>query len=419
MIFGAIADDYTGGSDLAGMLAGQNVRTLMHFGVPAAPAGSPAAAGYDAAVVCLKSRSIPAPAARAMAAEALAWLQASGARQIQFKYCSTFDSTADGNIGPVLEELLMRTGAPLAVAVPALPVNGRTQYLGHLFVNGVPLAESPMRHHPLNPMTDSNLVRHLAAQTRARVGLIALDTVRAGASAIAGAMRKLTDDGVRMALVDATEECDLESIAAAVAGEKLISGGSGLGARLPAFWRLDAALPRPAVAAAGRAAAPGSGLLMLAGSCSAATLDQLDRYQRESGPGLRIDAANLGNAANIVEQAIGILRRTGRALVYSSAPPDERMPAALSASIEQTLAAVAVESVRAAGVRRVIVAGGETSGAVVDALAVKAVEVLRVLTPGVPALATVTGEPLALVLKSGNFGGPAFFSEAAAYLEGL
>jgi uncharacterized protein YgbK (DUF1537 family) len=387
MFFGAIADDYTGGSDLAGMLAERGVRTLMHFGVPDAPLHG----SYDAAVVCLKSRSIPAAEARAMSARALEWLQAAGARQIQFKYCSTFDSTAAGNIGPVLDELLDRMNAPYSVVVPALPVNGRTQYLGHLFVNGVPLAESPMRHHPLNPMTDSNLVRHLAAQTTSRVGLIPLPIVQSGdIKAYAARL------GARMLLVDAVTESNLARIAEAFVDSPLISGGSGIAAHLPAFWHTESEFLSPP-------AIEPSGVLMLAGSCSAATLEQLARYP---GPKIRFDAAAKLDPAD-------------RTLVYSSAPPDQRLPLESAGRIEQTLASVAVDMVNKHRVRRIIVAGGETAGAVVDALGIKAVEVLRVLSPGVPALRTLGAHPIALVLKSGNFGPPDFFAEAAAYLETL
>ena len=400
MLLGAIADDYTGGSDLAGMLAERGVRTLMHFGVP----DEPLRGSYDAAVVCLKSRSIAAAEAREMSARALAWLQSAGARQIQFKYCSTFDSTAAGNIGPVLDELLTRLNVPLSFVVPALPVNGRTQYLGHLFVNGVPLAESPMRHHPLNPMIDSNLVRHLAAQTSSHVGLIPLPVVQRNAAAIRQLTAQLTHEGVRMALVDAVSESDLANIAEASVDSPLISGGSGIAAHLPAFWRLEAAVPAPA----SLAPASAGGVLMIAGSCSAATLDQIERY---GGAAIHFEAA--------AGQTAGILERTGRALVYSSAPPDRRLPAATAGVIEQTLASLAVDMVNNHGVRRLIVAGGETAGAVVDALGIKAVEVLRVLSPGVPALKTLGAHPLALVLKSGNFGTPDFFAEAAAYLESL
>ncbi len=400
MLLGAIADDYTGGSDLAGMLAERGVRTLMHFGVP----DKPLIGSYDAAVVCLKSRSIAAAEARAVSARALAWLQSAGARQIQFKYCSTFDSTAAGNIGPVLDELLTRLNVPLSVVVPALPVNGRTQYLGHLFVNGVPLAESPMRHHPLNPMTDSNLVRHLAAQTPSRVGLIPLPVVQSGAAAIRRLTAQLTRDGVRMALVDTVSEPDLATIAEAIVDSPLISGGSGIAAHLPAFWRLESAVPAPASLATTSA----GGVLMIAGSCSAATLEQLQRY---GGAAIHFEVA--------AERTAGILERTGRALVYSSAPPERRLPAASAGAIEQALARLAIDMVDNHGVRRLIVAGGETAGAVVDALGVKAVEVLRVLSPGVPALKTLGARPLALVLKSGNFGTPDFFAEAAAYLESL
>lgn len=403
MLFGAIADDYTGGSDLAGMLAERGVRTLMHFGVPDAPLPG----RYDAAVVCLKSRSIPAAEARAMSARALAWLQAAGARQIQFKYCSTFDSTAAGNIGPVLDELLERLEVPLAVAVPALPINGRTQYLGHLFVNGVPLAESPMRQHPLNPMTDSNLVRHLAAQTASRVGLIPLGVVQSGATAIQARAAQLTAEGIRMALVDAVSDADLAHIAGAVTAMPLISGGSGIAAHLPAFWSAE----RAPFDATGLGADSPPGVLMLSGSCSVATLEQLARYQHAYGPAIRFDAATPDAALQ--------LQRTGRVLVRSSAPPDQRLPLASAGMIEQTLARIAVDMVNQHRVRRIIVAGGETAGAVVDALGIKAVEVLRVLSPGVPALRTLGPHPIALVLKSGNFGGPFFFSEAAEYLETL
>ncbi len=399
MLLGAIADDYTGGSDLAGMLAERGVRTLMHFGVP----DEPLRGSYDAAVVCLKSRSIASAEAREMSARALAWLQSAGARQIQFKYCSTFDSTAAGNIGPVLDELLTRLNVPVSVVVPALPVNGRTQYLGHLFVNGVPLAESPMRHHPLNPMTDSNLVRHLAAQTSSRVGLIPLPVVQSGAAAIRQVTAQLTREGVRMVLVDAVSDSDLAAIAEAIVDSHLISGGSGIAAHLPAFWRLESAVPPPASLAATSA----GGVLMIAGSCSAATLEQIQRY---GGAAIHFEASG---------ETAGILERTGRALVYSSAPPDRRLPAASAGAIERTLARLAVDMVDTHGVRRLIVAGGETAGAVVDALGIKAVEVLRVLSPGVPALKTLGARPLALVLKSGNFGTLDFFAEAAAYLESL
>ena len=385
---GAIADDYTGGSDLAGMLAERGARTAMFFGVPDSPLGSE----FDAAVVCLKSRSIPAADARAMSARALAWLQAQGAQQIQFKYCSTFDSTARGNIGPVLDELLDRLGERLATAIPALPVNGRTQYCGHLFVNGVPLNESPMRDHPLNPMTDANLVRHLAAQTPSHVGLVPLG------APVAERCAELARDGVRMALVDAITNADLASIAEGIASHRLFSGGSGIGAAIADRWALPRTAAMPAPLNAPR------GTVMIAGSCSAATLAQLQRYQ-----GAKLHFRDAHSAPHV-------LRHEGRVLIYSSAPPDQRETApGAAADLEHHLAACAVD-LRA---RRIIVAGGETSGAVVDALGIRAVEILRVLSPGVPALRTLEPAPRALVLKSGNFGSPDFFTEAAAYLESL
>ena len=435
LLFAAIADDYTGGSDLAGMLAGHGVRTAQLFGVPE-PALVEAVAGqYDAVVVCLKTRSIPAAEAQRLSLEALARVQPLRPRQVQFKYCSTFDSTPAGNIGPVTDALMEALGTEFTVAVPALPVNGRTQYLGYLFVNGVLLSESPMRNHPLNPMTEPNLVRHLQAQTRRRCGLIPWPAVRHGAESIRSEVLGLRRLGVQIALVDALSGEDLSSIAEAVADEVLITGGSGITQKLPDVWR---ALGwwKPDVSSRPTSVAGGKEVLILSGSCSAATLQQVSVFTEAGAPALRMNiealcAGRRREVDRLLEAAMAALERDGKVLIYSSAPAEERETvlarlerAGLSAeqvrlTIEQAMAELARLAVSEAAVRNIVVAGGETAGALLEALAVHAVQVLDSLDPGVPALRSIGDAPLGLVLKSGNFGSPDFFAKAARYLEGI
>jgi len=434
LLFAAIADDYTGGSDLAGMLAGQSVRTAQFFGLPEPELLETTAEQYDAVVVCLKTRSIPAAEARLLSLEALARLRPLQPRQVQFKYCSTFDSTPAGNIGPVTDALMEGLSTDFTVAAPALPVNGRTQYLGYLFVNGVLLSESPMRHHPLNPMTEPNLVRHLQAQTRRRCGLIPWTVVRGGAGCISREVLRLRRQGIEIALVDALTDADLSRIASAVADQPLITGGSGITQKLPEVWRETGRwTPQPSSHSAARTG--GRGVLILSGSCSAATLQQVTEFVAAGGAALRVNIEALmqdrrQELGRLAQAAVAALSLGGRVLVYSSAPAAEREAvlarlerADCSAeqvrlTIEGSLAELARRAVSEAGVRNVVVAGGETAGAVLEALSVRAVQVLDSLDPGVPALRSIGGVPLSLVLKSGNFGSPDFFAKAAAYLEG-
>lgn len=377
------------------MLFEQGVRTVLLFGVTGVPEG------YDAAVLCLKTRSVPAAQARALSVEALGRLRERSPRQVQFKYCSTFDSTPEGNIGPVIDELMGALGASFTVAVPALPVNGRTQYLGHLFVNGVLLNESPMRHHPLNPMTDANLVRWLQRQTSRRVGLVALPDVQSG--------RFVVPSGVEIALVDAVTDADLVSTAEAVCDLPLITGGSGLAMKLPGVWRSRGLLPASPGATPQAPARPGT--LILAGSCSAATLDQLRAWEDSGHEALLMNVADLGphEIARLEQAARAGIERNGVALIRSSAPPEARVPGA-AAAVEQAFAELATNLTPAVG--KLIVAGGETAGAVVDALQLRAVELTAILDPGVPALRSVDEPHLHLALKSGNFGSRDFFSKA-------
>lgn len=424
-LFAAIADDFTGGSDLAGMLREQGVRTVLLFGVPRAVESY--AGAFQAAVVCLKSRSIAAAEACHLSLEAARALAPFAPAQVQFKYCSTFDSTPAGNIGPVTDALLSHYGVDHTVAVPALPVNGRTQYLGHLFVQGQLLSESPLRDHPLNPMTDANLVRWLALQTSRRIGLIPLDAVRDGAAAV----RERFASAGEIALVDATRNRDLGVIAEAVADLPLVTGGSGLASALARHWRARGRVrPIPDTASA-----PASGgTLVLAGSCSAMTLRQLALLGRSAGvvEEVALDLGQLladpaAEVAKVQNEATARLRRGARVLLRSSAAAGERAAQGervgeeaareLPARLEALFGEVARGLVAAGAARRIIVAGGETSGAVVEALGIEAAEVEAILDPGVPALRVLGGPPLRLALKSGNFGAEDFFLSAIRYLE--
>jgi len=412
--FAAIADDYTGASDLAGMLYLAGVPAVQTFGVPDEEAEAGAVPG-GAVIVSLKTRSAPREAAVALSLRALAQLRKLGPRQVQFKYCSTFDSTPRGNIGPVTEALLDALGLGCTVAVPALPVNGRTQYLGHLFVNGRLLAESPLRDHPLNPMTDSDLVRWLAAQTRVRIGLVPLPVVLGGAGEIQRYLRQLEERGVRIALVDAVTDADLDAIAAAVVHLPLVTGGSGITLALARLWQRQGSLAAPP-------AAPRlprrRGALILSGSCSAATLQQLDRWQAAGHAVLRVsEPAQAAAAAPYVREEIA---RTGIATVASSAAPSSRSLTPHAArAFEAAFGKLAAQVVGEQRADSIIVAGGETSGAVVDALAVKAARVAGLVAPGVPSLVSLDRRQLWLVLKSGNFGGPDFFADALRHRETL
>ncbi len=409
MRLGCIADDLTGATDVALMLQNAGMRTIQTIGVPAGIAPEDA----DAVVVALKSRTIAPTEAVAQSLAALEWLRRHGARQILFKYCSTFDSTDAGNIGPVADALLDATGAAFTVACPAFPTNKRTVYLGHLFVGEQLLSDSPMKDHPLTPMRDANLARVLGRQTKRKVGLVPLPTVRQGAAAMREAFVKLKETGHAYAIVDAVADEDLLALGAACAQLPLLTGGSGIAMGLPANFGVhrggDAALP----AVGGRAA-------VLSGSCSAQSNAQVAHWL-QAHPGFRIDPLQLADGADLAAGALAWakpLLAAGPVLVYASAAPDavRKAQARLGAQragelVEQCLARIA-KGLAEQGVRRLVVAGGETSGAVVKALGVQALRIGPQIDPGVPWTVT-TGEPrIALALKSGNFGTSDFFAKA-------
>ncbi len=426
-LLGCIADDFTGASDLAAMLAGHGMRSVQLIGVPRAGDAVPDA---DALVVALKIRTALTRDAVAESLAALAWLREAGCRQFFWKYCSTFDSTDAGNIGPVADALVAALGCGFALACPAFPANGRSVFQGHLFVGATLLSESGMEQHPLTPMTDPNLVRVLGRQTDGSVGLVAFATVEQGAVAIRAALTALKEQGHRYAIVDAVTEAHLRAIGSAAAQHPLLTGGSGVALGLADNFRAAGLLPERGDAAS-LPRVPG-GAAVLAGSCSRATLAQV-AYARGHMPCCELDPLATPDAAALAAQASAWLdaqdgpgSAAGPVLIAASAPPD-RVAAlqqrlgreAAGALVEQALASIARDLV-ARQRRRLVVAGGETSGAVVGALGVRRLRIGPVIDPGVPwMLAEPDGDApsLLLALKSGNFGARDCFVRAFAMLD--
>jgi 3-dehydrotetronate 4-kinase len=426
VLLGAIADDFTGATDLCNTLVRRGMRSVQLIDVPAPDVE---VADAEAVVVALKSRTIPAAEAIEKSLAALDWLRRGGARQILFKYCSTFDSTDAGNIGPVAEALMDALGTDFTLFCPAFPENGRTIYLGYLFVGDVLLSESGMRDHPLTPMRDPSLVRVLQRQSRGQVGLVPQYDVARGPEAIRDAFSSLRQVGFRHAIVDAIEDRDLEAIGEAAADFPLLTGGSGIALGLPENFRRQGLLGGDGAAdalppIAGAAA-------VLSGSCSEATRAQV-AHMRERGPVFTIDPIAAAAGRNIAEEALAwAAPRLGDRPVLISATASPEDVAAIQqvlgreragALVEGTLAGIAAGLV-ARGVRRLVIAGGETAGAVVQALGVTGLRIGRQIDPGVPwtvSLPRSLGEPrLALALKSGNFGAPDFFLRAFSVLDGV
>jgi uncharacterized protein YgbK (DUF1537 family) len=419
-LLGCIADDFTGATDLANMLVRGGMRTVQSIGIPSAEVA--AGLDADAIVIALKSRTVPAAEAVAQSLQALAWLRERGCEQIFFKYCSTFDSTAAGNIGQVSEALLDALGSDFTLACPAFPENGRTIFRGHLFVQDQLLSESGMQHHPLTPMADANLVRVLQAQTRLPVGLLRYDSVAQGVDAVRARIAQLRADGVGMAVADALSDADLYTLGAACAGLPLLTGGSGLALGLPENCRRAGQLRQLDAAAVPQV---DGGEVVLAGSASQATNGQVAAWLEAGRPALRIDPLALAAGEPVVAQALAFARDAGQTvLIYATSSPDEVKAVQqrlgverAGALVEQALGEIA-SGLREAGVRRFVVAGGETSGAVVQALGVQLLQIGAQIDPGVPATVSTTAHPLALALKSGNFGGRDFFAKALKQLAG-
>ena len=414
LLLGCIGDDFTGSTDLANTLVRNGMRTVQLLGVPDDYANVPDA---DAIVIALKSRTAPVQDAVAESLAARRWLQRRGAKQLFFKYCSTFDSTDQGNIGPVADALLDGVGQ-FSVACPAFPENKRTIYKGHLFVGDVLLSDSPMRDHPLTPMTDASLVRVLGRQTAGKVGLIELNTVKQGASAVSAAMERLAKDGYRYAILDATEDAHLFALGEACQHLPLITGGSGMALGLPEnFRRAGLLVPNPQADALPEV---GGLAAVIAGSCSVATIGQIAFMQRTQ-PSYKLDPLKLSAGEDQVAAALDFSRSKlgeGPVLIYASASPEEVKQAqdALgkerASEVIETAQGKIAQGLVAAGVRKFVIAGGETSGAVVSALKIKALQIGPQIDPGVPWTMSMGETKIALALKSGNFGGEDFFLKA-------
>lgn len=413
MLLGAIADDFTGASDLANTLARGGMATLQFSGKLSGTASD--APACEAGVVALKTRSAPVSEAVAQSLAAARWLLDQGCEQIIFKYCSTFDSTRDGNIGPVAEAPLDLLRTDIAVVCPAFPATGRRVFMGHLFVGDRLLSETGMRHHPLTPMTDPDIRRWLGHQIGGDVGSIALDTVRAGSASLAAAFAAEKQAGRHLVVTDAISDDDLVTIGRAVADHRLVTGASGIALGLPQNFRVrgklaDAAKILPPVNGPG---------VVLCGSCSTNSQQQVARYQA-ANPSLAVDPRALLSGEMTPERAAAWVAEQGDStpIVFSTAAPDAVSEAqrqfgreAVAAKIESFFAALAIR-LADAGIRRIVVGGGETSGSVVEALGLGSMRVGREIDPGVPVLIGERNGPLGLALKSGNFGGPEFFSKA-------
>lgn len=416
MLLGCIADDITGATDLALTLTHGGMRTVQVMGVPDNPEQF---ADFDAVVVALKSRTNPVDEAVDWSIKSCDVLLAAGARQIIFKYCSTFDSTDKGNIGPVAEALINKLGGDLAVVCPAFPTNKRTIFHGHLFVGDMLLSDSPMKDHPLTPMRDANLVNVMQRQTNLKTGLVPYEVVERGAEAIASAFETARQAEERFVVMDAISDRHLIDIGSAIADHKLITGGSGIALGLPANFERQGLLQR-SDASKPLAAKPGRSLI-LSGSCSVATRGQVATAVKAGVPALRVDALDLVTGKTTVEDLVSFATtqpENGPVLIYSSDTPEvitavqDKLGREEAGNLIERAMSETARKLADQNFTKIIVAGGETSGAVVAGLGVKAIEIGPEIDPGVPWTRSLADDGLVLALKSGNFGAEDFFLKA-------
>ncbi len=414
ILLGCVADDFTGATDLANTLVKAGMRTVQLLGVPRANLKVPDA---DCVIVALKSRSNPAAEAVSLSLGALDWLRQQGAKQYYFKYCSTFDSTDKGNIGPVADALADALGADFTVFNPSFPTNKRTVYKGYLFVGDELLSESGMRNHPLTPMTDPSLVRVLQRQTRHKVGVVQYSTVVKGAAASRAAFDDLRKQGIRYAVLDSITDEHLMTLGEACADMKLITGGSGMAMGLPANFVRQGLMKTGQSAQLPKVGGP---TVVIAGSCSVATQGQV-AFMKKDHDAFELDPNAIASGRDVAQDALtwaGGRLSEKPVLIYSTATPEQVKAVQdklgrehAGAMVEETMGKIA-KGLVAKGVRRLVVAGGETSGAVVGALGVEGLAIGPEIDPGVPWTVSI-GEPsLALALKSGNFGTTDFFTKA-------
>ncbi|MDT0176003.1 four-carbon acid sugar kinase family protein [Enterobacter sp. BRE11] len=411
---GIIADDFTGATDIASFLVQNGLSTIQFNGVPQQHDALTA----QAIVISLKSRSCPAGQAVEQSLAALRWLQAQGCDRFYFKYSSTFDSTEQGNIGPVTDALLAALGETQTAISPALPVNGRTVYLGHLFVGEQLLSDSGMRHHPVTPMTDSNLLRLMARQSSGKAGLIAAPLLDRGAQAVREQLNALKAQGVNYVVLDALNEQHLLTQGEALRDMRLVTGGSGLAIGLARQWAEGGS----AGADAENAGRPQGGrAVVISGSCSQMTNRQVSAY-RQLAPSHEVEVTRCLENAEAYAQALcdWVVAHSDQPLaplLYATADAQQLQKIQQqygaqrsSEAVEQLFAAVTRE-LSARGWQRFIVAGGETSGVVAQSLGVTGFHIGPTISPGVPWVRDIY-QPLSLALKSGNFGDEAFFRRA-------
>ncbi len=413
MRLGVIADDFTGATDIASFLAQNGLPVIQYNGVPQQNSDSAA----QALVISLKSRSCPAAQAVEQSLAALAWLQQQGCNRFYFKYCSTFDSTAQGNIGPVTDALLAALGESQTVISPALPVNGRTVYQGYLFVGDQLLSESGMRHHPVTPMDDSNLLRLISRQAKGQAGLISAACIERGAAAVRAELAALQQQGVNYVVLDATCEQHLLTQGSAVSDLPLVTGGSGLAIGIARTWAAGASQQR-----AEQAGRPQGGrAVVIAGSCSQMTNRQVAAY-RQCAPAMEVSVAralaeSTAYAHELCDWIAAHSEQSLAPMLYATADTQQlhsiqqQYGAARSSEAVEQLFAAVVRELKARGWQRFIVAGGETSGVVAQSLGVTAFHIGPAISPGVPWVRDIE-QPLSLALKSGNFGDEQFFARA-------
>lgn len=411
---GVIADDFTGATDIASFLTQNGLATIQFNGVPEQQESLAA----QAIVISLKSRSCPVEQAVDQSLAALRWLREQGCDRFYFKYCSTFDSTEKGNIGPVTDALLYELGETQTAICPALPVNGRTVYQGHLFVGEQLLSESGMRHHPVTPMTDSNLLRLMARQAKGKAGLIAAATLDLGAEAVREKLSELKAAGVNYVVLDALSEQHLQTQGEALREMRLVTGGSGLAIGLARQWATTQNLGNEAETA-GRPR--GERAVVISGSCSQMTNRQVNAY-RQQAPAREVEVSRcLDNVDDYArELADWVADQNARPLapmLYATADAQQlqliqqQYGAQRSSEAVETLFAAVTRNLKARGWQRFIVAGGETSGVVAQSLDVTAFHIGPTISPGVPWVRDIH-QPLSLALKSGNFGDEQFFRRA-------
>ncbi|MGF1681370.1 3-oxo-tetronate kinase [Photobacterium minamisatsumaniensis] len=416
MLLGVIADDFTGATDIAGFLVENGMRTIQLNSTPTTQVDIDA----DAVVISLKSRSCPAEEAIEASVAALQWLQQQGCQQFYFKYCSTFDSTREGNIGPVTDALLDTLGEDFTIVCPALPVNGRTVFNGHLFVMGELLSDSGMRNHPVTPMTDSSLTRLMDAQSRGESGLVNYQVIEQGAEQVTSLFGELSQAGTRYAIVDAFNQAHLETLGKAAKSLKLVTGGSGLATGIAKNWA-EYLSDQSSAKAAGKPQKAKT--VVLSGSCSVMTNQQVANYAAKA-PHLVLDVKACLEQDDYCEQVfqwvLNNLDGTLAPMVYATAEPEvlkniqaQYGAQASSHAVEQFFSKLA-HQLKESGVQNFIVAGGETSGVVTQSLNVEGFHIGPQISPGVPWVKAIDSE-LSLALKSGNFGNENFFETAQGF----